>query len=60
MSANIAKPERTPLTEYLVSMGWTPRDAKLFIDRHWTLLGTATYDEWEDLSVEWAEAQVRP
>ena len=57
MSANISKPDRRPLTDYLVQHGWEPRDAKAFIDKHWTLLGTATYDDWEDLARAWVEAQ---
>lgn len=56
MSANTAKPDRRPLTAYLVDLGWTPRDAKVFIDKHWTLLGTATYDDWEDLAASYLEA----
>jgi hypothetical protein len=53
---NSTAPERTPLTAHLVSNGWTERQAKQFIDRHWTLLGTATYAEWDELGAQYLEA----
>lgn len=57
MDTTETRPERTPLTAHLLSEGWTERDAKAFIDRHWRLLGTATYADWNDLAAQYLEAQ---
>ncbi len=57
MSAHLAKPDRAQLTAYLESQDWNRRDASRFIDLNWRLIGTATYDDWEELAVAYAEAQ---
>lgn len=57
MSANIARPNREDLIAYLRRHDWTKAQARAFVSRHEDLLGDATYDDWEDLSVVYLEAQ---
>ena len=56
MSANVARPNRKDLIAYLRRHDWMAADAKDFVGRHADLIGTATYDDWEDLSVPYLEA----
>ena len=57
MSANVARPNLEDLIAYLRRHDWTATEAKDFVARHAELIGKATYDDWEDLSVQYLEAQ---
>jgi hypothetical protein len=56
MSANAARQNREDLIAYLRRHDWTKAQAKAFVSRHESLLGEATYDDWEDPSVAHIEA----
>ena len=46
MAANVAVPNAKQLRAHLIEHHWTKAEAKAFIDRHASLIGEVTYDEW--------------
>lgn len=56
MAANAALPNRKELIAHLRRHHWTTAEAKAFAHRHAELIGSLSYDDWEDLSREYAEA----
>lgn len=53
MAANIARPDRDELLRYLAINDWTDIEANEFVNAHAELIGQATFDDWEDLGVEY-------
>jgi len=57
MAANAAVPTRAQIVAHLREHHWTKADAKAFVERHSAMIGVASYDDWEDLSREFVEAE---
>jgi hypothetical protein len=57
MAANAAVPTRPQIVPHLREHHWAKADAKAFVTRHAAKVDVASYDDWEDLSREFVEAE---